>query len=368
MKKTIMSAAILLSMTAFAQDSTVTAQDPTMGTTSSTLTFSGYVEGYYSYDFNQPGNNTRPGFLYSHNRHNEFNVNLAFVKGSYSADRVRANLAVAVGSYMNANYAAEPATLKNIYEANAGYKLSRTRNWWLDIGVLPSHIGFESAVSKDCWTLTRSLLAENTPFFEGGARLSYTSDNGKLSLAALALNGWQRITRVDGNSLLSYGTQVYLKPTDKITLNYSTFGTDKPDSNRLWRYYHNIYGIFQFSDKIGLTAGFDFGAEQEGVNNKDNNTWYTPVGILRITPNEKWAIAFRGEYFSDEDGVIISSGTPNGFKTTGLSANLDFMPIKNAALRLELRNLNSKDRIFTDSDGNSSKSNTAITFSTAISF
>ena len=234
---------------------------------------------------------------------------------------------------------------------------------------MPSHIGFESAVSKDAWALTRSLVADNSPYFESGARLSYTSDNRRLSLAALALNGWQLITRVDGNSLLSYGTQVYYKPTDKIALNYSTFfGTDKPDSNRLWRYYHNFYGIFQFSDKIGLTAGFDIGGEKESVNDKDNNTWYTPVAILRITPNDKFGIAFRGEYFSDENGVIIASGTPNGFKTTGLSANLDFMPIKNAALRFEIRNLNSKDRIFTDSDGNLSKSNTAITFSTAISF
>ena len=39
--------------------------------------------------------------------------------------------------------------------ANAGYKLSAKKAWWLDIGVLPSHIGFESAVGKDNWTLTR---------------------------------------------------------------------------------------------------------------------------------------------------------------------------------------------------------------------
>lgn len=365
MKKTMMSAAVMMSMTVFAQDTTSTIEPQT----SNPLTFSGYAEGYYSYDFNQPENNTRPGFFYNFNRHNEFNVNLAYVKGSYNADRVRANLAIAVGTYMNANYAAEPGVLKNIYEANAGYKLSRTENFWFDIGVLPSHIGFESAVGKDCWTLTRSLLAENTPFFQGGARLSYGSDNGKLTISALALNGWQRITRVEGNSLMSWGTQVYFKPTDKVTINYSTFfGTDKPDSGRLIRSYHNIYGVFQFSDKVGFTAGFDIGVEDKAVNNDENNNLYTPVGILRFTPDEKWAIALRGEYYSDENGVIVATGTRNGFKTTGLSANIDYMPIKNAAIRLEIRNLSSKDKIFTDSDGKGSKSNTVITFSTAISF
>ncbi|MBO9633385.1 MAG: outer membrane beta-barrel protein, partial [Chitinophagaceae bacterium] len=70
---------------------------------------------------------------------NEVNVNLAFLKGSYNSDRVRANLAIGAGTYMNANLAAEPGVLKNIYEANAGIKLSKTANLWLDAGIMPSH-------------------------------------------------------------------------------------------------------------------------------------------------------------------------------------------------------------------------------------
>ncbi|MFN3377882.1 MAG: outer membrane beta-barrel protein, partial [Runella zeae] len=50
-------------------------------TTDSTSRISviGYIEAYYSYDFNQPFTNERPSFVYSHNRHNEFNINLGFV-------------------------------------------------------------------------------------------------------------------------------------------------------------------------------------------------------------------------------------------------------------------------------------------------
>jgi opacity protein-like surface antigen len=364
MKRTIMSAAMLLSLAASAQDTTSNTQPKTAGA----LSFNGFVEGYYSYDLNQPENNTRPGFLYSHNRHNEFNINLAFIRGSYNTERTRANLAVAVGTYMNANYAAEPGVLKNIYEANAGYKLSRNKNLWFDIGILPSHIGFESAHSPSCWALTRSLGADNSPYFESGAKLSYTTNDGKWLLSAMALNGWQRIQRVEGNSLMSWGTQVYFKPSDKVALNYSTFiGTDKPDSARLWRYFHDVYGIFQFSDKIGLIAGFDMGMEQKTRNGDGHNIWYTPVGILRYTPNNKWAVALRGEYYSDEHGVIIGTGTQNGFKTIGGSTNVDYLPMKNVALRLEARHLDSKDAIFAK-DGTAKNKNTAITFSTAISF
>ena len=42
----------------------------------SSLTFSGYVEVYYSYDFGNPGNHERPSFFYNFNRHNEANLNL----------------------------------------------------------------------------------------------------------------------------------------------------------------------------------------------------------------------------------------------------------------------------------------------------
>ena len=99
------------------------------------LTFDGYAETYYSYDFNRLINNTKPPFIYSYNKNNEVSVNLAFVKGSYNTDSVRANLAIAAGSYMNANYASEPGVLNNIYESNVGLKLSNKNNLWFDAGV-----------------------------------------------------------------------------------------------------------------------------------------------------------------------------------------------------------------------------------------
>ncbi|MCW3087922.1 MAG: porin, partial [Sediminibacterium sp.] len=120
----------------------------------SPLTISGYAEAYYVYDWNKPFTNTRPSFFYSHNRANEITLNLAFIKAAYATAAVRANLSLGTGTYMNANLAAEPGVLKNIYEANAGIRLSKTSNLWLDAGIFASHIGFESAIGKDCWNLT----------------------------------------------------------------------------------------------------------------------------------------------------------------------------------------------------------------------
>ncbi len=53
------------------------------------FTFSGYAEIYYSYDFANPTNQDRPNFIYNHKRHNELNLNLAYVKTSYSKTNIR---------------------------------------------------------------------------------------------------------------------------------------------------------------------------------------------------------------------------------------------------------------------------------------
>jgi len=332
------------------------------------FTVTGYLETYYVYDFNKPANNTRPSFVYSYNRHNEVNLNLGFVKGSYNTDNVRANLALMAGTYSNANLAAEPGVLKNIYEANAGVKISQKKNLWVDAGIFGSHIGFESAIGKDCWTLTRSILADNSPYYEAGAKISYTADNEKWFLSGLVLNGWQRIQRVDGNSLPSFGTQITFKPSSKVTLNSSSFiGTDKPDSARLTRYFHNFYGIFQVTKKFGLTAGFDYGAEEKVPDTKSKNSWLSPVVIARLNVTDKVALAVRGEYYQDEHGVIIATGTPNSFKTTGVSANLDYQVLSNALWRIEIRNFTSKDKVF-EKGSDASNTNTFVSTSLAISF
>lgn len=321
-----------------------------------------YLETYYQYDFNKPKDNNRPPFIYSHNRHNEINLNLGFIKGMYNSERVRANLALAAGTYINVNYSAEPGILKNVFEANIGYKISKKKNIWLDAGIFPSHIGFESAISKDCWTLTRSLLAENSPYFEAGAKLGYTTDNGKWLISALALNGWQRITRVSGNSLMSWGAQIQYKPSDKILFNYSNFiGTDKPDTARKIRFFHNLYGIFTLYNNWGLIAGFDIGSEGK------NKSWYSPVIIVRYSITDKWSIAARAEKYTDKKEVIVSTGTANGFQTAGYSGNIDYFPSKNIAIRLEARNLKSKDAIF-QKQNTLVKNNFFITSSIAVNF
>lgn len=144
MKRIIITALIALGLT------TSNAQEKAP----SPFTFSGYLETYYSYDFGNPDNHLRPGFFYSHNKHNELNLNLGLAKVNYAKDNVRANFALMAGTYPQYNLAAEPSLLKNVYEANVGVKIYKSKNLWVDAVIMPSHIGFESAIGKDCMNLT----------------------------------------------------------------------------------------------------------------------------------------------------------------------------------------------------------------------
>jgi hypothetical protein len=314
--------------------------------------FNGYAEFYAQYDANNPANNTRPAYVYSYNRNNELNLNLGYIRAAYTGEKLRAAFSLGAGTYMNANYAAEPGVLKNIYEANLGIKLSAKKEWWLDIGILPSHIGFESAIGKDNFTLSRSILADNSPYYETGARLSYTSADGKWYTAFLLLNGWQHIQRPDGQSLPAFGTQLTWKPSDALTLNSSSFiGTDKPDTARKMRYFHNFYGQLQFNKKWSAILGFDIGAEQQQVSKSKMNIWYSPVLMLRYASSEKTNFAFRSEYYRDALQVLINTNTANGFRTKGISLNVDRYLKQHLVWRNEIKYWNSFDKVFEKRDG-----------------
>ncbi len=330
------------------------------------FTFSGYAELYYSYDFANPSNHEKPNFIYNYKRHNEFNVNLAMAKASYLQDNVRGNVAIMFGNYGQYNLSAEPNWAQFIYEANVGIKLSKKQNIWLDAGIMPSHIGFEGAIGSDNSTLTRSILAENSPYYETGLKLSFTNKKENMYAAFLILNGWQRIKKPDAFQRPSVGIQINYKPTSKLTLNYSNFiGTDKPDSINAIRTFHNLYAIYEPTNKINLTFGFDIGTDK--YNTTSYAAWFSPVFIVKYAFNNKNNIAARIEYYKDEKQIIIVTNTNNGFETFGTSLNFYNQITDKILWRTEGKYYNSKDNIFTKNN-TSTNSNFVLTTSLSIKF
>jgi hypothetical protein len=321
------------------------AQDTAAENKKSRLMISGYADIYYQYDFNKPADNLRPPFIYNFKKHDEVRINLALLKASFQGKKLMANLGVMAGNYAKYNLAAEPEFFQYIYEANLGYKFSE--KFSADAGIFPSHLGCESAVAKDNWNLSRSLLAESSPYYETGVRFSYRPNN-KWTVSLLALNGWQHIK--DNNLSKAIGTQVVFNPNEKLSFNSCAFiGNEKPDSARQTRLFHDLYINYTISSKFRAIFQVDLGAERK-ADKSGYDSWLGTAVLLQYYFSKKFAAAGRVEFFQDKEGIIVPNYLPEQFKTSGFALGLDYFPYKFMSLRTEARLLNSAEKIFSNNN------------------
>lgn len=294
------------------------------------VTIDGYVDVYYA--INRPTANdlgSRMPYYSSHNRREEININHALLSAHYKTDNVRANLGLHAGTYVSENGP------DMIYEANAGFKLAK--RFWLDAGIMPSHFGIETAISKDNATLTRSIAAEFSPYYQTGVKLTYEYGD-KWTFAGLFLNGWQNVQNY--TRAMAGGTQITFKPNDRLTFNSSTYYGKAPGIAFLptnpplpSRFFHDFYFTWKASDKLDFSGLFDIGFQ--GANSVKYQ-WTTSALIGRYAFSEKWKIAARGEYARDPAGTTVYLKNSMAF-----SLNTDYSPYKNVWLRIEGKYLES---------------------------
>jgi hypothetical protein len=304
--------------------------------------FSGYVETYYSFDFNQPDTNEKLPFMYNYNRHNEFNLNIGLLRAKAEYDNSYAVLTLQAGTYVEDNYANE--TTKFINEAYVGLFLDKAKKSTIELGILPSYIGFETATSASNLTLTRSILAENSPYFMTGIKYTY-KPNEKFTFSGLVTNGWQRINKPDKDSSPALGSQIIYKPSDKSVFNWSTFiGKEFNGTAYSFRYFSNLYWDYKWNNKWRTITGFDYGLQESSSSNNKLSTWLSPVFIAQYSINPKWQTAFRAEYYQDKKNIIIAIN--DSFETLGFSLNFDYLPNSKVKFRTEARYLKSNENIF----------------------
>jgi hypothetical protein len=306
---------------------------------------SAYAETYLVIPTNNSSESKLANFLYNFNRTNAFKFNQAFASADYSGDKFRMQLAVQTGTYVTDNYSGEPAALRPLLKCFIGIPLDVKKDIWLEAGVFPSYIGFENTVAFENQTLTRSLLAENSPYYMSGLRVSHPLGK-KSTFSWYLLTGWQRIVPQKNNSLPALGWQWNIRPNEHTTLNWSGFaGSAYPDSSRRWRYFQNLYWQYQLQ-RWKITAGLDIGLEQSFRASAKYLTWLSPVLIAGYQWNEKWSSAMRLERYHDPHGIIARSDSGIPVVSNGISFNIDYQPLPQLLCRAEWRNLKGNDPIF----------------------
>lgn len=306
----------------------------------------GYIDTYYGYDFNKPSSKDRAYFV-SMARHNEFNINLAYVDIKYSSSRLRARFVPGFGSYINSNYAAEPGALKNIIEGTIGVKLFPHKKIWLDAGVLGSPYTNESAISKDHLMYTRSFAPEYVPYYLSGLKLTLPMGE-KITAYLYLLNGWQQIA--DPNEGKSLGTQLEYRPSNNLLINWNTYVGDEqtpstPQNHA--RYFSDVFFIYA-KGKWSATGCAYYGIQQQEIGAEKNSaTWWQANLIGKYAFSEKLSLSGRFEYFDDPKSVQITSINPGvGFSSysTGLCLNIQLA--SNIVARFEGRSFFSKKDVY----------------------
>ena len=315
--------------------------DPTTTDSKPTVTFGAFVDGYYAWDFNRPATFDR-AYTTQPARQAEFNVNLAFVEAKLDGEKVRGRFAAQFGTSVQANYAGEPhighvsgpSVSQYIQEAFIGYKLAPTL--WVDGGVFFAHTGLEGWISRDNLAYTRSLVADFSPYYEAGVKLTWTPSSA-VTGQLLVLNGWQNISNY--NTPPAVGLRVDYVASPTLTLSYDNFFGDVAADGiaAQYRLYHDFIAQLTLSSRWQLAGMFSLGTQTRSTPDGATATWYGFSVFAKYKFTPRVSVVARLERYSDPHQVIVVTGISDAFRTNGASLGVDVTPVPKLLWRTELR-------------------------------
>jgi hypothetical protein len=315
--------------------------------TSIAVTFGGFVDSYYAYDFNRPASFDR-SFTTQPARHNEFNVNLAYVDVRLNADRLRGRIALQAGTAVQSNYAGEPRIgsvsgpdlSRFLQEAFIGYQLAP--GLWVDAGIFYSNAGMESWVSRDNLTYTRSLVADYSPYYSAGVKATWQATHA-VSVRLDVVNGWQNIS--ESNAAKGVGARIDFTPSSSATMSYYNYLGSEPGS--LLRTFNGIGAQARLTKRLRLLAEIDVGTQEKSDTvGGGHSVWHGGTFVARFQATRRVALAVRAERYDDADQVIIPTGSLDGFRASGASLGVDVAPRGRLLWRNELRAYEGSNAVF----------------------
>lgn len=279
----------------------------------SKVEFSGIVDTYYMYNFNEPTTGSYPenatGVLTRNFdvRHNQFSVallELAMSRPVAADDRLGFRFDLQYGQVANI-FNTDPLdsnNLLNAQQAYVSYLAPVGSGLTLDFGKFVTPIGTEPTEAKDNFNYSRAYMYALGPYYHVGARLGYTI-NDKVSLGGLIVNGWNATG--DNNSGKTFGVSATIKPTSKVTfIQNFLIGPEQTGNSDDIRKLSDTNLAVTLTDKVSTALNYYYGADEvagSGV------SWQGLALYLKAQVNDVFAIAPRFEVYDDKDGFITAA-------------------------------------------------------------
>ena len=339
-----------------------------------TLTWGGFIDGQYAFDFNNPPNGDR-SFSTQPARSNEFNINLAFIEAKLETEKTRSRFALQAGTSVQSNYSSEPSRgsvsgpslSRHIQEARIGYAISKST--WIDAGIFFAHVGSESWISKDNLVLTRSLVADYSPYYLSGVKLTHVLSE-RVTLQLLVVNGWQNVSENNSDKTIGTGIE-YVSDSWSVAYNTLVGREVSPDLNGTprsseSRNFHNLIFKNRGSAHWEWITQFDFGFQKKPTSSGESQ-WSGASIMGRYAINSEQKLSIRAESFQDLDQSVLVTNTANGFDGFGGSLGFDQSLEEGILWRTEIKYLKATHDVFPKESGFARENWTATT-SWALSF
>ena len=317
----------------------------------SALQFGGYLETYYSFNFNRPSNGITE-FRAFDNRHNTFALQAAVADIGWSNRSVAARLVLQAGTAPDTYYAASeptlagtaltprstPAAIRFIQQATLAWS-PVPRRWTVDAGLFLSPIGPESMPTHQNFTWSHSVLFFALPFYHAGARVQW-SPSPAHALRLGVYNGWNNA--LDNNREKTLGLDYLYTPSTTVSLGAAYFsGVERPTGapeGRAWRHLLDVFVLWQPVERVHLLLDADVGAEP---NTFGFSGWAAGNGAARARLTSWLYTAVRATVFAErrasKNGVSAAPiAIPAGRIASG-SLTLEARPEKQVSFKLELR-------------------------------
>jgi hypothetical protein len=307
------------------------------------LDFDGYLEAYYSYNFNRPASRTTRLRAFDSSVQS-FSLSIVALGLTAKAGPVTTRLVLQYGPTPLSYYAPEDQAFVPVQE---GYAAWMSHPGFVhEAGLFLSPLGLEALAPKDEWNWSRSFIWTALPGYHLGVRSTYAiSDTVDVQVGAF--NGWN--AAIDNNEQKSVAVRISARPTDgfKATLLY--FGgversTGSPEG-RPWR--HTFDGAIELGPWHAIAGRLYSDCGVEG-NRFGRSGWASGAVYVRYQLPVPVFVAARAEVL--REWVAESStgrakpifwGTP-AIGSATLTA--DYRPGEHVSVQLEYRS----DRAATD--------------------
>ncbi|MFC5408366.1 porin [Larkinella bovis] len=298
-----------------AQDSTETIPE-----NKGKFSFSGYIDTYYSGNFNNPLSRKNLGAAGTarvfDQRSGQISLGLVQTKIGYSTDKVDAVFDLTFGPNADlGNYANAIGPLGTASSALAikqAYINWRTSDKFsIMAGQFGTHIGYEVIDAPVNYNYSLSNLFNNGPFYHTGVKGTYAfSDKASLMLGIVNnVDGWQ-----DNNKAKGIIGQLFFAPASgwNVYLNGIVSNEANPDSTG--KAVKGMYSVFDLATTYQITEKFFMGLNAAIGSQKEDFQGYAPVkagtskwsGVALYTNyafTGKFGLGARYEYFENKDGA-----------------------------------------------------------------